>query len=193
MKQIAQLLALLLLASMTALASAQQTGRPAGTSSSGGRTGWGRHDRSLELQRMAQLQATEEQKVAYRNCVETSETARKLADRVLGPDTRWQFYSDTRPEQLTEVQAAVQDVFQVHQHFVNGLSGVQEKTFEKRLQTLERLRSDMDQRMRLVAAEVHSSRPNRIAVHKDMRRIKESLHKWRSEHQKIGKEMGIVG
>lgn len=192
MKSIAQVVVVLLLATMVATVFAQETGRPGGTTSSGGRTGWARRDRTVDFQRAVLLQATEEQKVAYRDCVATSDKARKLTDNILGPDTRWQFYPDLRSEQLKDVEGAVQDMFQGHQHFVQELSRAQEKALEKQLQRIEKLRSAIDQRIHRVVAEVQSSRPDRIAVHKDLRGIKESLDKWRSEHRAIGKEIGVA-
>lgn len=192
MKRISKMLAILLFAALVPVAFAQHAGH--GGTSSGGGFGHAANDSAMgDFQRALRLQATDDQRVAFANCMKATKKVHKLADQMVGPGTRWRYDADVFPNQEKQLQAALAELDAVHQQFRHSLSQDQEWELRKYISKLDQLNTDLGERIARVDRELSRNKPDWRLLYSDTHKIKEQTEKWRSEHQKIAKEMGIGG
>lgn len=185
-------LATLLLATLAPVAFAQH-GSHGGTSSGGGFGNTGNDSSMREFKRALLLYATADQRAIYAKCMEATERVHKLADQMVGPGTRWNYDAAVFPGQKEQLQEALAELDAAHQHFRHTLSQAQEKELGKYFSKLDRYEAELGSRIAHVDRELSTNRPDPRRLYSDTHKIKEVAEKWRSEHRKIAKEIGIGG
>lgn len=193
MKRLKQVLTMLILAAVAPVALAQHSGH--GGASSGGGFGSAGADSSLRtFKRALLLQATDEQRVAFATCLEATERAQEIADQIVGSGTSVLHYdASVFPRQKEQLQAALVEMGAAHRHFRQLLSQAQGKELGKYLGKLDRFDAELGSRMARVDRELSKGKPDPRRLHSDTHKIKEVTEKWRSEHHKIGNEIGLGG
>lgn len=194
MKRFNKVLAWMVLAAGAPVAVAQHSGH--GGATSGGGSGNQRTDAPLsDFKRTLALQATAEQRVAFANCQEATERTRNAVNQMIRSGSflapRHDAFNFSTPKETLE--AALADMDAAHRRFRQTLTEVQEKEFGKSLKKLDRFNAEMGSRFARVARELAASQPDTRRIEGDVRKIQDAADKWRSEHSKMAKEMGISG
>jgi polyhydroxyalkanoate synthesis regulator phasin len=153
----------------------------------------GRDSAVASSQQVLMLKATDDQRVAFVKCRETTERVRKLVDQMVGPGTRWRYDSRIFPGQEAQLQSALADMTAAHQQFRQTLSSEQGEGIAKHLSKLEQLQSDLNARIAKLDQELMVAEPDWRRLYNDSHKIKEAADKWRSEHKKIAKELSMSG
>ena len=192
MKRLNKVLATLFLAALAPVAFAQH-GSHGGTSSGGGFGDTGNESSMRDLKRALLLQATDDQRATFAKCLEATESARTIVDRMARPGTRSSYDAGIFPGQKEQLQAALAEMGAAHQNFQHSLGQAQEKELGKYLNKLNRFEADIGSRMAQLDRELSTNKPDPRRLHGYTQKIKEVTEKWRSEHRKIAKEMGIDG
>lgn len=188
MKRMIELLTTLLLFAMAPFALAQHAGH--GGMSSGGGFGNTGHDQAMrDYQRMIKMQANDEQRSAYQNCLGSAERASSAMKKMNAFSP--QVDSDSYRGQREQMKAALADMAAAHDNFARGLSQFQGNELRNSLKKLQQLQQEATSRFQSIDQELSGPKPNAKRVEKDSEKIKKALDKWRAEHQRIGRELGI--
>lgn len=153
----------------------------------------GQNSAVANSQQALMLKATDDQRIAFVKCRETTERVRKLVDQMVGPGTRWRYDSRIFPGQEAQLKSALADMRAAHQQFRQTLSSEQEEGIAQRLSKLEQLQSDLNARIAGLDHELMVAKPDWRRLYSDAHKIKEATDKWHSESEKIAKEMRISG
>jgi hypothetical protein len=90
-----------------------------------------------------------------------------------------------------QFQSALAGMTAVHQQFLEVLSQNQATELGPNLSKLERLQGDLNSQMSQLNEELTAARPDSFRVSTRLYGIGKTIDKWRSQHRKIAKEMGI--
>ena len=193
MKNILKVFAALLLSAIASLALAQRGGD--GIHSFRNR---GNDSATTDSQRALVLQATDDEREAFANCMAATEAARK-AGRSLGDQDNWNSWRSrhvgynlnavyARKDQL---QSALANMTAVHQGFLEVLNKDQTTELGRKLSKLEGLQVELTLQMAQLNEELAAVKPDPFRVSTRLYGIGKTIDKWHSQHRKIAKEMNI--
>jgi predicted RNase H-like nuclease (RuvC/YqgF family) len=159
-------------------------------SSSGGGFGHAGHDQAMrDYQRMMMMQANDEQRAAYQKCLGSAEHASMTVQRMVAPSAVIDVSSYR--EQTQQLQAALAEMSAAHEHFAQGLSQFQEKELRGNFKKMQQLQQEVNSRIQRFDQELSGSNSDGKRIQKDSQKIQKALDKWRAEHRKVGRELGI--
>ena len=147
------------------------------------------------------LNATADQRAAIAQCLEATVLVRQTADKMPRIGSPWsrsrRNYSNRDLSALLdlsgEFEAAVADLAATHQEFVRELTDHQASELKRDLKKLDQLEAKMNSGAAQLNRDLAVAKPGPFSpdISWDVDSIKRSADKWRSEHRKIGKELGI--
>ena len=175
----------LILAGATSLALAQR-----GTHHGSG-SGQIERQQSVEyLQRKARVQATAEQRVRLRNCLEMSRFAQTLSTELKNAAN----LSGTALERKRQSSQIVRwGVQSGHEAFLGSLTPDQETGLKDRLRKLDKTWSELSTRFDKMDQDLAQSPPDAKLVVGHAKELQKSLKKWQEQHRELGSEMGVSG
>jgi hypothetical protein len=142
---------------------------------------------------------TDAQRVALAKCMEATEQVRLHAGQMQAigrPWSRGRFdYSKNDLVALSdyrdELKLAFTNLASVHQEFLKGLSEAQEKRLDQRLRKLDHLQAEFNSKISEFDHDLMKAEPgaDSTGIAWDLNALKRAADKWRSEHEKIAKEM----
>ncbi len=193
MKNILKVFAALLLSAIGSLALAQR-----GADGIDSFRNRGNDSATTDSQRALVLQATDDERKAFANCMAATEAARKTG-RSLGDQDYWNSWHYrhlgynlnavyARKDQL---QSALANMTAAHQGFLEVLSRGKTTEIGRTLSKLESLQGELTLQMAQLNEELAAAKPDPFRVSTRLYGIGKSIDKWRSEHRKIAKEMNI--
>lgn len=144
---------------------------------------------------------TNDQRVALAKCMKATEQVRIHASEMRAMGRPWGrgrigyskndlvILSDHRDE----LRLALSKLAAVHQEFLKGLSEAQEQRLEQRLRKLDQLQAELNVRISEIDRDLLKAEPgpDSSGISWDVDGIQRAADKWRSQHRKIEKEMGI--
>ncbi len=185
--------AALLLSTAAPLALAQRGG---GGIHSFGHAGHG--SATANSQRALALLATADQREAFAHCMAATEAARETG-RSVGDNTYWNSWRyrhvgydlDAVYSKKDQLRSTLVDMTAAHQQFLQVLSEEQATELRANLNKLERLQGDLSLQISQLDDELMAAKPDSFRVSTRLYGIGKTIDKWRSQHRKIAKEMGI--
>ncbi len=145
--------------------------------------------------------STNDQRVALAKCMKATEQVRIHASEMQAMGRPWGrgrlgystndlvILSDYRDE----LRLALSNLAAVHQEFLKGLSEAQEQRLEQPLRKLEHLQAELSVRMSEFDHDLLKAEPgpDSSGISWDVNGLKRVADKWRSEHRKMEKQMGL--
>ena len=160
------------------------------------------HHRSIEAYEQAvRMIATPAQRMAFAKCMEAMERLRGKINQMPRIGSPWSrsrvSYSSNDLDALSDLreqlETALTDLTATHQEFRKGMTDAQRRELARRLSKLEHLQAQLNSGASQLDHDLTAARPGPASpnVSWDVNSIKGAAGKWRSEHRKIAKEMGI--
>ena len=147
------------------------------------------------------LNATVDQRTAIGKCLEATELARQTAGKMPQIGSPWsrsrRTYSNRDLSALLDLsgqfEAAVANLEETHQGFVKELTDHQASELKRHLEKLDQLEVKMNSSASQLNRDLAAAKPgpNSPNISWDVDSIKRAADKWRAEHRKIAKEMGV--
>lgn len=153
---------------------------------------------TTDYQRRLELQATEDAREAFANCIAATEAARKTG-RSLGDQDYWNSWRyrhlgynlNAVYAQKDQLQSALANMTAAHQKFLEVLDNSQITELEPNLSKIDGLQSQLTLQMTQLNEELAAVNPDPFRVSTRLYGIGRTIDKWRSQHLKIAKEMNI--
>lgn len=135
--------------------------------------------------------STDQQRAAFRNCMDASAAVYKLVDKMAAPGTRW--YVDRKKflKDQDELRAKVAEMSRRHRAFLTSLTSDQIAVIDARLAKLDRIQADLEERLQGIDDQLASSDPNGRQVWVNAYHLRNDIGTWRKEHKKLAKETGV--
>lgn len=147
------------------------------------------------------LIATDNQRTSLQQCMENTDRLRAVANRMPRIGSPWirsrLSYTTSDVSALSNLteqfEAALTDLIATHKAFREELTDAQRTRLERRLRKLEHLESKMDSDATELDRDLAKAKPGPASpnIAWEVNSIKSAVDKWRSEHRKIAKEMGV--
>ena len=151
------------------------------------------------------MKATDDQRMAFAKCMEATARvrleARQMARtaRTGSPWSRGRVSYDrdnlrALSGQGEQLKAALTDLEAAHHEFLKDLIDAQKSGLERHLGKLDHLQAKLNSQIPEIDHDLAAARPGPgpLNISWDINSVKSSADRWRSEHKKIGKEMGIL-
>ena len=153
---------------------------------------------TTDYQRRLELQATEDAREAFANCMAATEAARKTG-RSLGDQDYWNSWRyrhlgynlNAVYAQKDQLQSALANMTAAHQKFLEVLDNSQITELEPSLSKIDGLQSQLTLQMTQLNEELAAVNPDPFRVSTRLYGIGRTIDKLRSQHLKIAKEMNI--
>ena len=193
MKNILKVFAALLLSAVASLALAQRGGDGMHSFRN-----TGNNSATADSQRALGLQATEDEREAFANCMAATEAARKTG-RSLGDQDYWNSWRyrhvgynlNAVYAKKDQLQSALANMTTAHQEFLEVLNKDRTSELGQRLSQLEGLQGELSLQIAQLNIELAAVRPDSFRVSTRLYAIGKTIDKWLSLHRKIAKEMNI--
>lgn len=147
------------------------------------------------------LKVTDDQRRAFANCMEKVEQLRSLTGRMPRIGSPWSrsrlSYTTSDVSALTaiteQLEADLSELTLTHEALRKQLTDSQRSKFEQHLHKLDNLQAKMNSTVAELDRELAKAKPGPASpsIAWDVNSIKRASDKWRSEHRKIAKELGI--
>jgi len=148
------------------------------------------------------LNATVEQHAAITKCIEATDRLRAVADRMPRVGSPWSrsrlSYTASDLNLLSDLtgqfETALAHSTATHEEFKKSLTDPQRSRFTRQLRKLEQLLAKMNSTSAELDHDLARAKPGPTSpnIAWDANSIKRTTDKWRSEHRKIAREMGIL-
>ncbi len=144
------------------------------------------------------LRATDTQREAFAHCMAATGAARETGWSV-GDKTYWNSWRyrhlgydlDAVYSKKDQLRSTLADMTAAHQQFLQILSPEQATELKPNLSKLERLQGDLNLQLAQLNEALTATKPDSFRVSTRLYGIGKTIDKWRSQHRKIAKEMGI--
>ncbi len=153
-------------------------------------------DRGARHSVTADMRATDIQREAFVYCMTATEAAQKLIGQMPQDTSYW--HGRHRGYDLSAVsgtkdqlQSALTEMTTVHQQFLQALSPDQDTELGPDIILLEHLQTDLNFKMSQLDEELMATRPDSFRVSATVHGIEKTINKWRFEHKRIAKKMGM--
>ena len=147
------------------------------------------------------LNATADQRAAIAKCLEATEQVRQTADKMPRIGSPWsrsrRTYSARELSTLLglseQFEAAVANLAATHQEFLEELTDRQASELQRQLKKLDQFEARMNSGDSQLNRDQAAAKPGPFSpnISWDVDSIKRATDKWRSEHRKIARELGI--
>jgi small-conductance mechanosensitive channel len=145
--------------------------------------------------------ATADQRAAVAKCIEATDQLRAVAGRMPRIGSPWSrsrlTYTASDLNALSNLtgqfETALAHLAATHEEFSKSLTDPQRSRFKRQLRKLEQLQAKMNSTSAELDRDLARAKPGPTSpnIAWDANSIKRTTDKWRSEHRKIAREMGI--
>ena len=167
----------------------------------GGTVRIGPHESPEAYGQTLRIMTMPDQRMAFAKCMKETERLRGTIDQMPRIGSPWSrgrvSYSSRDLSALSDLREQFEvariDLTTAHQEFRKTLTDVQQRELEQHLSKLDRLQAKMNSDASQLGHDLMAAKPGPASpnVSWDVNSIKRTIHKWRSEHRKIAKEMNI--
>lgn len=143
------------------------------------------------------MRATDIQREAFVYCMSATEAAHKLMGRMPQEGSYWHgtrhgaYDVSAVSGKRDQLQSDLNGMIAAHRQFLQALTQDQDMELGPNLGKLEQLQADLDLEMSQLDGELLVAKPEAFRVSTNVYTIGKTINKWRSEHEKIAKKMGI--
>ncbi len=153
---------------------------------------------TTDSQRALVLQATNDEREAFANCMAATEAARKTG-RSLGDQDYWNSWRYRHVgynlsavyARKDELQSAIANMTAAHRGFLEVLNKDQTTELGPKLSKFDGLQGELTLQIAHLTEELAVVRPDPFRVSTRLYGVGKTIDKWRSQHRKIAKEMNI--
>ena len=147
------------------------------------------------------MMATPDQRMAFTKCMEATERLRGTIGKMPRIGSPWSrsrvSYSSRDLDALSDLreqfEAALIDLTVTHQEFKKGLTDIQQRELERRFSKLDRLEAKINSSASEFGHDLAAAKPGPAppSIAWAVNSLNRATNKWRSEHRKIAKELGM--
>lgn len=168
--------------------------------------GWehtiGRHLLGNRSRHAHLIQVTKEQRIDLANCMRATKQVEQIVDQMARMGSQWGrgrvSYSrhdlTVFSHRKQALDAALIALATSHEELRKNLDELRDRTFDKRLQKLERLQMRLDSGSSQISRDLAAARPGSLSMELswDVYAVRKAANKWHAEHEQIARKLDLA-